>query len=385
MKKRAFLFLNILIIVASTTSYSQNSQNTGYRFKTINEIPHTSVKNQYLSGTCWAYASISFIESEIIKNTGKSYDLSEMYIVRNVYPLKAEKYVRLQGNTTFGPGGEAHDVVNIIKTSGMCPEDAYNGLKIGEDKPNHGEMDAVLKAIVNAVIKKEGGDITPVWLDAFNSVLNIYLGEIPSSFKIDGKKYTPREFTKQVGINPDDYVELTSFTHHPFYQPFILEIPDNWDNGYYYNLPINELINVIDNALSNGYSVAWDGDVSEKGFSQKNGIAIVPQIPWKEMSENEKEAMFKKPGIEQTVNQEMRQKTFDNQSTTDDHLMHIIGLVNDQNGTKYYKTKNSWGTDNNDYGGYIHLSEAYVLLKTISIMVNKKAIPSDIANKLDIK
>jgi len=355
-----------------------------YKFSIVTEVGTTKVKDQYRSGTCWDYAALSFFESEILRMKGKVYDLSEMYVVRCIYPLKAENYIRLHGNATFSSGGQSHDVLIAIREKGLVPEIVYPGLIAGDDKPNHGEMDAVLRAILKAVLKKESGTITPVWLKAFESVLDVYLGKEPEIFKYEGVDYSPYSFAGELGINPEDYIELTSFIHHPFYEPFLLEIPDNWSQGLYYNIPIDELIEIMDYALSNGYSVSWDGDVSEKGFSHQDGVAILPLKDKNEKSSEEKDNTSKSPEPEIEVTQEMRQETFNNQSTTDDHLMHITGIVKDQTGMKYYKTKNSWGMKRNDFGGYLNMSEAFVKLKTIAIMVHKDAIPGNIAKKLGL-
>lgn len=355
-----------------------------YRFTKDLVIKTTPVKNQAKTGTCWCFATVSFLETELLRMGKGEYDLSEMYLVRNTYPLKARNFVFQMGDANFGQGGQAHDVLNGIRTIGLVPEEAYTGMNAGELKHNHGEMVSVLSGMLKGVTANKGGKISPRWMDAFQSVLDVYLGKNPESFNYNGKNYTPASFASELGINPDDYIELTSYTHHPFYEKFRLEIPDNWSGETYYNLPMDELMLVVNHALKSGYSVAWDGDVSEHDFSQKKGYAVVPETDWDDKSNSEKDAEVKQPEKEKVVTQEMRQSSFYDQTSTDDHLMHLVGLAHDQNNTPYYFTKNSWGTDHKN-GGYIYMSEQYVKLKTVAIMVHKNALPKDIADKLNIK
>lgn len=371
----------------------------GYRFTTVIDLPATPVKDQNRSGTCWSYASLSFFESEMIRMGKPVMDLSEMFVVWHSYDRKADKYVRMQGNTNFGPGGAFHDATWVMKNFGMMPEKAFTGLTIGEDKPVHYEMDEVLKNYVDGVIKNKNKKLTPVWDEAFRAILNNYLGKIPESFIYEGFSYTPLSFARNyLGINPDDYVEIGSFTHHPFFSSFILEIPDNWLWEPVYNVPLDEMMLIIDHALQNGYTIAWGADASDSGFVTKDkGIAVVPEADitemsdaeiskWEKMDEKEKkEALYKldKPGKEKTITQEMRQIDFDNYTTTDDHGMHIVGMAKDQNGTIYYKVKNSWG-EYNEYDGYFYASKAYVALRTIDIMIHKNALPKESAKALGI-
>lgn len=367
--------LFILPLILFVLSFSLKAQDeTPHSFTKICEVPFTSVKNQGRAGTCWDFATMSFVESEILRISNKEYDLSEMFIVRHTQPLKGIKYVRYHGDASFGDGGQAHDLFYVLKNYGIVPEDIYNGLQLGDTIHNHGEMTEVLQSILKAVVAKKGGKITPVWAKAFEAVMDVYLGKIPDEFNYNNKKYTPKSFFQELKINPDDYVELTSFTHHPFYEKFILEIPDNWMDSYYYNLPLDELIQVIDNALKNGYSVAWDGDVSEKTFYWKKGYAVFPA--------NEKED-GKTPEKELLVTQELRQEGFDNLTTTDDHLMHLVGIYENQEGTKFYLTKNSWGLTGK-YNGFLYMSESFIRMKTIAIMIHKDAIPKEIKNKLKL-
>ncbi|MGM0530227.1 MAG: aminopeptidase C [Bacteroidota bacterium] len=371
----------------------------GYDFTMIKKIDATSVKNQHRTGTCWSFSGISLLESEMMRKGKDSTDLSEMYIVRHTYSEKAEKYVRFHGNLNFSAGGAFHDVTNMIDKYGIVPESAYPGLEYGTEKHNHGEMDNVLKGYVDQVIENENGELTPVWQEGFVEVLETYLGEKPETFTHEGEQYTPRSFAKEyVDLDPNNYVELSSYTHHPFYTKFILEVPDNWAYGQVYNLPLDELMEVMYNAIDEGYTIAWAADVSDKGFSWNNGVAIVPakdledmtdteRARWEELTEAEKQQRlydFDEPGKEKDITQEMRQKAFNNYNTTDDHGMHITGLAEDQDGTKYFYVKNSWSGENHIYDGYLYASDAYVRYKTMDIMVHKDAIPGDIAEKLGL-
>ncbi|MFV0365698.1 MAG: aminopeptidase C [Mangrovibacterium sp.] len=371
----------------------------GYEFTTVKELPHTPVKNQNRSGTCWSFSTISFIESEMLRAGKPEVDLSEMFIVWHVYKEKSEKFVRLHGNLNYGAGAGSRDVPYVIEKYGIVPEEVYSGLQYGEENHVHGEMDAMLLAQVGSVIENKNRKLSPAWTKAVDGTLNAYLGELPTEFEYEGKKYTPQSFAKDyVGLDMNDYVELTSYTHHPFYKPFILAIPDNWLWGESYNVPMEDMMAVIDNAIDNDYTIAWGSDVSEKGFATKNqGVAVIPEADtkemndaeiakWENMSASEKDAaLYKldKPGKEKTITQEMRQEAYDNYQTTDDHGMEIIGKAKDQNGTPYYIVKNSWG-EYNKYKGYFYASIPFVEYKTMSIMVNKNAIPSDIRQKLGL-
>ncbi|MEG8946657.1 aminopeptidase C [Rosettibacter firmus] len=381
--KVLILFLIIPLILFAQDKKKKEKKEQ-YQFTMIYQVKTTPVKDQAKTGTCWSFATTSFIETELIRMGKGEHILSPMWNVRFTYPKKAQNYIRYNGLTNFGMGGQAHDVMNVIREYGFVPEEIYKGMNINEDKHNHGEMDAVLKSIVDAVAKKRGGKITPVWQKVVESTLDIYLGVPPKEFYYNGKLYTPKSFVDSLGFNPDDYVELTSFTHHPFYTKFELEIPDNWSKDLYYNVPIDDLMRVMDYALEHGYSIAWDGDVSEKTFDRKKCIAIIPVDSTDEEDDKEDNVKNDSPVKEKFVTQEMRQETFDNQTTTDDHLMHVVGLAKDQNGTKYYYTKNSWGTKNKKYDGYWYMSESYARLKVIAIMVHKDAIPPDIREKLKI-
>lgn len=395
------MLISLLIIPGGMINAQDNEKKTdsGYQFTIVKQLPATSVKNQFRSSTCWSYSTISFLESELLRMGKDTFDLSDMFPVHKSYPEKAIMYIRFNGKHNFGPGGAAHDVISMMKKYGITPESAYSGHVIGEVNPVHAEMDAVLEADVNAVLKNPNKKLTPVWLKGFNGLLDAYLGEIPDKFAYKGKEYTPKTFCDNLGLNLDDYVEITSYNHHPFYSQFIIEIPDNWEMGSVYNVPMEDLIQIIDNAIMSGYTVAWGADVSEKGFSWKNGVAIIPdknaaevsgtdKDRWTKMSETEKEKLlfkFDQPVPERNITQEMRQIEFDNYLTTDDHGLHLIGIAQDQEGKKFYIVKNSWGIENNPYKGFIYISEAYIKLKTMDIMVNKNSIPKEIRQKLGLK
>ncbi len=367
----------------------------GFKFTDVKVVPGTSVKDQNKSGTCWSFSGLGFIENEILRATGRELDLSEMWIVRHCYEDKADRYVRMDGKTNFAAGGSVLDVVYVIDNYGILPEEAYTGLQYGEEKHDHYELDPVLAGMVNAVNDKRGKRTT-AWRKAISSTLDAYMGEKPATFTFEGKTYTPASFAKSLGINSTDYVAVTSFTHHPFYQQFPLEIADNWLWLPYHNVPMDEMKAIVDNALDNGYTVAWAADVSEPGFKWKDGYAVIPKkktaadlegtelARWVKLSDKEREEEQNNitgPVPEITVTQELRQEMFDSKETTDDHGMIIVGKAVDQNGTPYYKVKNSWDT-NQVYDGYFYVSEPYFLAKTIDIYVNRAAIPAAIAKKM---
>ena len=370
--------LVILFLLVSTIA---NSQDAVYIFTMKKELPYTSVKNQNATSTCWCFSGISMLESELLRMGKKPYDLSEMFIVRHTYEKKAQMYARMHGSSSFAGGGEYGDLLNGCRETGLMPDIAYPGLNNGEVKHNHGEMDAALKGFMDAVIKSS--KLSTAWFAGINGILDAYLGKIPDSFNYEGKTYTPASFMKELCINPDDYVLISSFNHHPFYKQFVLEVPDNWAAGYFYNLPLDEFIQVIDNSVTTGYSVGWASDMSDKGFSMKQGVAIIPEKNLNEMTEEEVSKVFNGPHPEKLITQEIRQKEFDNFSTTDDHGMHIIGLATDQSGNTFYKVKNSWGVIGK-YDGFIFVSKPYLMMRTTNIMVNKNAIPAAIAKKMGI-
>ncbi len=395
--------LGMLVLASLAFSMSGNAQETkepeGYKFTMVKEIKSSPVDNQQRSGTCWSYSAIGMVESEMIRNGKEPVNLSEMFVVRKSYEEKALNYVRMHGAYNFGGGGAVNDVFNVYRNYGMMPQEAYTGLNYGTNIHTHGEIDNVLKKYLDAVIENKNKELSTAWFEGYKGILDAYFGKIPENFVFNGKEYTPRSFADQVvGINPDDYVFLTSYTHHPFYKPFVLEVPDNWTWTPYYNIPMDEMMEMFDYSINQGYALVWASDVSEKGFSSKNGLAIVPQdeikemageerLKWETMSKDEREKQlyaFTNPVPEKTITQEMRQKAFDNYQTTDDHGMLMTGIAKDQNGTKYYYIKNSWGTDYNNYGGFFYASESYVKYKTMSVGVNINAIPKPLKKKLGL-
>ena len=359
-----------------------NKKENGFPFKVKHDVQASAVKNQYHSGTCWSFSSQSFLESEIVTHGGEPTELSEMYVVRNMYLLKARRYVRMQGKTNFGAGGELPDAIRCMTEFGLVPREVYTGNPEPDGKPRHGEMDAVLNAMLNEVIKLHDGKISPNWEKAFTAVLDAYLGKVPENFTYRGKSYTPASFAASLPIKASDYVTLTSFTHHPFYQNFVLEIPDNWAVDAYTNVTLDELEATIDNALANGYTVGWASDVSEKGFSYKNGLAIVPEKNWDDMTKGEKDSIFLHPVKQKQITQALRQEAFDNLTTTDDHGMHITGSCTDSLGQKFYIVKNSWGSEDSDLKGYFLASAAFIRYKTTNILVHKDAIPAELRKKI---
>lgn len=384
MKKLLILAVIVLSSLSAVKAEdSKKEKKEAYVFTNEIQLKASPVKNQARTGTCWCFATVSFMESELLRMGRGEFDLSEMYFVHNAYIQKAENYYRLHGMANFGEGGQAHDVFDQLKGNGAVPENVYSGLTNGEQKHNHSEMTDILESMLKSVAK--GSKVSPRWRDAYASVMDVYLGKVPQNFEYNGKTYTPQSFYNDVlQLKADDYVELTSYQHHPYYTQFRLEIPDNWSGTLYYNLPIDELMAVIDNAFLNGYTMVWDGDVSDHDFSRKGGYAVLPLKSWDEKSQDEKDAKITSPEPEKTVTQEIRQASFDSFTSTDDHLMHLTGTAKDQNGNKYYITKNSWGTDGK-YNGYWYMSVPYVRMNTVAIMVHKSALPETIAQKLGIK
>jgi len=367
----------------------------GYCFTEIRKIEATPVKNQASTGTCWCFATTSFMESELLRMEKGVYDLSEMFIVRRKYMNQLQDNYLRQGKGNIGQGSLSHTFMNAFRQVGIVPEEAYPGIRYNSQTHNHKELHSFLQAIAEAAIKAKRR--SPEYDRLIDHLFDIYLGELPATFTYQGKKYTPVTFAASLGLNMDNYIELTSFTHHPYYTAFDLEVPDNWEHQLMYNLPLDELLQTMDYALDNGYTLCWDGDVSEKGFSFANGVAINPEVTaiddysttdrarFEQMTPDERLAeiyTFAQPYPEVKVTPEIRQQGFESFVTTDDHLMHVTGIAHDQNGTKYYITKNSWGTERNAFGGYLNMSESFVRAKTIYIMLHKDAIPKSIKEKL---
>ena len=383
------LILSCMLAFSASATFGQ-----GYQFTEVVTVPATPVKNQAATGTCWCFATASFMESELLRMGKGEYDLSEMFIVRQKYMNQMEDNYLRRGKGNIGEGSLAHTFKNAYKQVGIVPEEAYSGLIDGNKEHNHGALSRYFKALVDANIASKKR--TPQYYALINNLFDTYLGKLPEKFTYKGKEYTPKTFAESLGLNPDDYVSLTSYTHHPFYSQFAIEIQDNWRNGLSYNLPLDEFMAVMDNAVKNGYTFAWGSDVSEEGFT-RDGIAVVPDAAkgaeltgsdmarWTGMTAADKrKELTSKPLPEMKITQEMRQTAFDNWETTDDHGMIIYGIAKDQNGKEYFMVKNSWGT-NNKYKGTWYASKAFVAYKTMNILVHKDALPKDIAKKLGIK
>ncbi|HNW56487.1 MAG TPA: C1 family peptidase [Bacteroidales bacterium] len=403
MKTRILLAVILLIIIAPTYAQKKKYQapasktEEGYKFTTVVDLKATPVKNQSRTGTCWCFATTSFAESELLRMGKGEFDLSEMYIIRETYIDRLKDNYLRQGKGNLGPGGLAHDWMKAFGKYGIVPDEAYTGLNYGSPTHNHSELQAFIEAV--AAVPVERKYESPQYHAIVDAVLDAYLGKVPESFIYKGVTYTPKSFSESLGLNPDDYVEITSFTHFPFYTQGVLEVPDNWSMASFYNVPLDELIEIMNYSFNNGYTVNWDGDISEKWFSHAKGVAIIPEnsgldLPQTDRARLEKSASgvglkeieeLSKPGNELKITQEIRQRGYEDFTTTDDHLMHLTGVVKDQNGTIYYKTKNSWGTDRNPFEGYLNMSESYVRAKTLFIMVHKNAIPPAIKTKLGIK
>ena len=402
MKVHSILFAALLTVLAPMALSGQpqppKPKGPEYEFTTVKENPITSIKNQYRSGTCWCFSGLSFYESEIIKAKGiqdpaKYPNLSRMFVIRNAYHDRADKYVRLDGKMGFSAGSDFGDVFDVVRAYGIVPESEFSGMNYGTDLPVQGELDAVLKGYVDAVVKNPNRTLTPAWKKGFDGILDAYLGEIPVIFTVDGVTHTPASYRDALGVDVDDFIGLTSFTHHPFYTAFAMEVCDNWRNSLSWNLPLDEFMAVIDYAVENGYTVAWGGDVSEQGFT-RDGIAVLIDSSVKPTSGSDQERWVgkaddskgePKPELpaEIKVTQELRQQWYDNKSTTDDHGMHLYGIAKDQNGTKYYLIKNSWG-ETGKYKGIWYMSEEFCKGKCLNIVVNRNAIPKDIQKKLGI-
>ena len=385
----------LVALSASAQQAPAPKEGPQYEFTTVKEVPVTSIKNQYRSGTCWCYSALSFIESEILRQKGIETDLSEMFVVGKSYRDRAVKYVRLDGHLNFAAGSSFGDVLHVINDYGIIPQEAYSGFNYGTEMPEQNELDAALAGYVRAIAQNPNRKLTTAWLNGFDGILDAYLGEVPETFTVNGTEYTPESYRDALGFNYDDYVNLSSFTHHPFYEPFIIEVPDNWRWDTAYNLPIDEMMEVMYNAIDKGFTIAWGSDVSEKGFT-RDGLAVMPVEETKAAAGSDQERWVGKAAEqpaeevkaelpkEMEITQEMRQEGYDRKTTTDDHGMHIYGVAKDQNGTKYFMVKNSWG-ETGKYKGTWYASDSFVKYKTLNIVVHKDALPKHIAKKLGIK
>lgn len=397
MKKIIFVAIALCMVtfVGAKKPANKQKEGKGFEFTTVKENPITSIKDQNRSSTCWSFSALSFIEAELLRMGKGEVDFSEMYVVSHTMRERAELYVRLHGNATFSPGGSFYDILYCMKNHGLATQESMPGIMYGEPLPIHNELDAVAAGYLNAIAKSKLTKLTPVWKEGFKAIYDTYLGECPETMMVDGKETTPQDYVKSLGLDADEYVSLTSFTHHPFYTQFAIEIEDNWRHSLSYNLPIDEFMEVMDYAIDNGYTVAWGSDVSEQGFS-RNGVAVMPNTDnaelsgsdmarWTGMSAADRRTeITSRPMPEIEVTQEMRQTAFDNWETTDDHGMLIYGIANDQNGKPYFMVKNSWG-DEGTYKGIWYASKTFVKYKTINIVVHKSALPAEIAKKLGIK
>ena len=366
-----FLFLGNIQIQAQEATEKEDAKTPV--FTTVNQVKTTSVKSQGSTGTCWCFATTSMLESELIRLGKGEIGLSEMFAVRTVYVDKAEQYIRFHGSCNFAQGGAQHDVLLAWSKYGAVPREAYPGLNYGSKTHNHGEIQAVLAGVTQSVIKNRNGKLSTVWKKGFSGILDAYFGDYPTNFTYEGKSYTPKSFAREMGINPDDYIELSSYTHHPFYEEFVLEVPDNWAQQSMYNVPIDELMEIVDYSLEQGISISWAADVSGLNFA--SGVALIP-----EKGEKASNLMAN----EKVITQKDRQYMYDGFQLTDDHAMHVIGTAKDQNGKKYYMEKNSWGPGGK-HNGFSYMSESFMRMRTMSIMVHKDGVPSNIARKLGLK
>lgn len=389
-----FILLGIMSALRAQDSLT-NKPGSKYRFTPVNRHAASPVRDQCKTATCWSFSTLSLLESELLRKGKGGHDLSEMFVVRYGYVEKAINYIRMNGKANFDQGGEAHDIPYLVGKYGIVPEEVYKGLEYGSERHNHDEMVAMLQGMMEKLKNQPGGSYTNNWIKAVEGVLDVYLGKIPESFSYRGKTYTPKSFAAELGLNMDDYVAVTSFTHHPWYRPFAIEVPDNWSMQTAWNVHLDELENMVNTALEKGYTVAWAADVSEKGFSFRDALGIVPVNDTLVKKKGEDSRFFNDAGAlrsgsafdqpypEMEITEQVRQEAFDKQLTTDDHGMHITGMVKDQNGTVYYVVKNSWGSGNY-FGGYLYVSRAYFRYKTISVMLHKDALDKKLAQKLDI-
>lgn len=399
-----YIILSLLIGLTTSSVFAQNKvtnvEGSKYELTEIKKLDNTPVLSQGNTGTCWSFSAISFFESELLRMGMKDVpSLSEMYVVRKAYEAKADKFIRYDGKINFSQGGAFLDIPFVMRKYGIVPNEVYLGLPNKEKGYNHNELfnslDGVVQGVLKTIEESKGNGISNNWKLTISSILDAYLGAEPTEFTYNGKKYTPKTYFESLKLNLDDYISLTSFTNYEMNKPCILEIQDNWLSGTSYNVSLDDLFTTTVEALKNGYTVAWGADVSEKGFSFRNGIAIAPadlntikvigkdNRNFSDAGADKTSNAFLEPVEELVVTQESRQEGFDNKTTTDDHGMHIVGLYKDQNGTQFLLVKNSWGTSNYPKG-YLFVSESYFKWKTINIYLHKKAVPSTIMSKLKL-
>lgn len=400
MQTLLLLFMALVIDTTAVDSVTTDSVE-GFRFTTIDSVAITPVKDQHRSGTCWCFSGISFLESEIMRlKTEELPDLSEMFVVNHTMMDRAEYVVRMYGSVQYAPGGWCNDVIYCLRNYGLVPQEVMPGIQYAWSKkdtlPVHTELDAIAKAYIGALTNGKLKKLSPVWKKGLQAIYDTYLGACPTEFTYHGKTYTPLSYAQSLGLNADDYMDFTSYTHHPFYTRFALEVPDNWRMSQNYNVPIDDLIAIIDNAIAHGYTLAWGADISELTFNRK-GVAVMPDADrGVELTDTDmatwigyddkakKDALTKRPLPEMEITQQMRQDAFDNQETTDDHGMQIFGIAHDQNGKKYYMVKNSWGSGERfDYRGIWYVSEAYMRYKTNDILVHRDAVPKRILKMME--
>ena len=399
--KKIVIFALLTVLAASAGAQDKKEEKKDNKpiFTVVKQNPITSIKDQNRSGTCWAYSTLSFLESEILKKSGKTYDLSEMFVANKTYMDRATMAIRMHGDVSFAQGGSAYDPIYCWEHYGMVPETAMPlpGTLYGDSLANFNEFFAVLTPYVEAIAKGKQTKLTPAWKTGLQGILDAYLGKCPESFTYEGKTYTPKSFAASLGLDMKDYVSFTSYTHHPFWTAFAVEVQDNWRWPLSWNVPIDDLCKIIDNAIMNGYTVAWGGDVSEEGFT-RSGLGIAYDLKkardltgtdadrWLKMSKVSKKSKLDSLGIsvpEIVPTQKMRQEAYDNWETTDDHGMQIYGIAKDQNGREYYMVKNSWG-ETGDYKGIWYMTKAFIAYKTMDFIVNKNAVPKDIRKKIGI-
>lgn len=378
--KKYFIYVFFLLFVFNFAVTAQTDE--GYKFSIVKQLPATSVKNQAATGTCYTFSTISMLESELLRMGKGEYDLSEMFMVRSFYSEKADRYIRFHGTIGYPTGGEANNTIDYFSKVGLVPEEVYSGLNYGSPMHNHGEIHAVLENYIQTITNK-GNKVSPMWQKGLDALLNTWFGEYPANFTYKGKSYTPQSFAAELGLNPDDYILITSCLHKPMYKKSVLDMPDNWDMSSAYNVPLDDFEKIIDYSINNGYTLVWSSDLGGGQAVSSDAVYVVPEKDVTRMKREEISALFKNVIAEKTVTPEMRQKAYDTYQTTDDHAMHLVGIAKDQNGNKFYYVKNSWGV-NGKYNGYLYVSIPFIRLSTTSLLLNKSGVPKEILQKLNV-